>query len=111
MTRSTIDVDVVGVRGVEVAEIARRAGRGSPLYGRRRAFIDVVTVAEVPDDYESRLIDMHEPTRCNGRSRCEADTIWLRLQAKWDLLARGTGAWASPEGAGTAAKRVAGAGG
>ena len=58
-TRSTIDVDVVDVRGAEVAEIARRAGRGSPLHRRHRAYIDVVTVAEVPDDYESRLIDMH----------------------------------------------------
>lgn len=58
MTRSTVDVDVVDVRGADVAEIARRAGRGSPLHARHRAYIDVVTVAEVPDDYESRLIDM-----------------------------------------------------
>lgn len=59
VTRSTIDVDVVDVRGVEVAEIALRAGRSSPLHRRHRAYIDLVTVAEVPDDYESRLIDMH----------------------------------------------------
>jgi Nucleotidyltransferase of unknown function (DUF6036) len=59
VTRSTIDVDVVDVRGAEVAEIVRRAGRGSPLHRRHRAYIDVVTIAEVPDDYESRLTDMH----------------------------------------------------
>ena len=59
VTRSTIDVDVVDVRGRAVAEIARRAGRGSPLHRRHRAYIDIVTIAEVPDDYESRLIDMH----------------------------------------------------
>ncbi len=59
VTRSTIDVDVVDVRGVEVAEIARRAGRDSPLHRRHRAYIDVVTVADVPDDYEARLVDMH----------------------------------------------------
>ena len=58
VTRSTIDVDVVDVRGAEIADIARRAGRGSPLHRRHRAYVDVVTIAEVPDDYESRLIDM-----------------------------------------------------
>jgi len=46
------------VRGADVAEIASRAGKGSPLHRRYRAYIDVVTVAEVPDDYASRLIDM-----------------------------------------------------
>ncbi len=59
MARSTIDVDVVDVRGAEIAAIARRAGRGSLLHQRHRAYIDVVTIAEIPDDYESRLIDMH----------------------------------------------------
>lgn len=58
VARSTIDVDIVDVRGAEIADIARRAGRGSPLHGRYRAYVDVVTVAEIPDDYESRLIDM-----------------------------------------------------
>ena len=59
VARSTIDVDVVDVRGTDIAEIARRAGRGSLLHRRHRAYIDVVTIAQVPDDYESRLIDMH----------------------------------------------------
>jgi hypothetical protein len=59
VARATIDVDVVDVRGMDVAEIARRAGRGSPLHQRHRVYLDVVTVAEVPDDYETRLIDMH----------------------------------------------------
>lgn len=58
VARSTIDVDVVDVRGAEIADIARLAGRGSPLHHRHRAYVDVVTVAEIPDDYESRLIDM-----------------------------------------------------
>ena len=58
VARSTIDVDVVDVRGADVADIARRAGRGSQLHLRYRAYVDVVTVAEIPDDYESRLIDM-----------------------------------------------------
>jgi hypothetical protein len=59
VARSTIDVDVVDVRGAEVTDIARRAGRGSPLHRRHRAFVDIVTIAEVPDGYESRLIDMN----------------------------------------------------
>lgn len=58
VARTTIDVDVVDVRGADVAEIVRLAGRGSPLHRRHRAYIDIVTIAEVPDDYESRLIDM-----------------------------------------------------
>lgn len=58
VARSTIDVDVVDVRGADVADIARRASRGSQLHRRYRAYVDVVTVAEIPEDYESRLIDM-----------------------------------------------------
>ena len=58
VARSTIDVDVVDVRGADIADIARRAGRGSPLHRSHRAYVDVVTIAEIPDDYESRLIDM-----------------------------------------------------
>lgn len=58
VARSTIDVDVVDVRGADIADIAQRAGRGSLLHRRHRAYVDVVTVAEIPDDYESRLIDM-----------------------------------------------------
>ena len=34
--------------------------------------------------------------------------IWLRLQAKWDLVARSTGSRVSREGAGPPAERLAG---
>lgn len=58
VARSTIDVDVVDVRGADMPDIARCVGRGSPLHRRHRARVDVVTVAEIPDDYEFRLIDI-----------------------------------------------------
>jgi hypothetical protein len=58
VTRPTIDVDVIDARGISVVEIARRAGKGSPLHERHHAYVDIVTVAEVPDAYETRLLDM-----------------------------------------------------
>ena len=58
VTRATIDVDVSDARGTSLAEIARRAGKGSPLHERHHAYVDIVTVADVPDAYETRLLDM-----------------------------------------------------
>jgi hypothetical protein len=59
LIRPTADVDVLESRGTDLATITRLAGKGSPLHSRHRVYVDVVTVAEVPDDYETRLIDMH----------------------------------------------------
>ena len=100
VARATIDVDVVAVRGADVAEIARRAGRGSPLHRRHRAYVDVVTIAEVPDDYESRLIDMN--VQCLTHVRLLAferhDLVLAKLARNTDrdredvvALARGPG--------------------
>ena len=45
------------------------AGRGSALAKRHHVYLDVVTVATVPEDYESRLIDILTETFSNLRLR------------------------------------------
>jgi hypothetical protein len=58
LVRATGDVDVLQSAGTDKATIARLAGRGSPLHKRHRVYIDIVTVADVPDDYDTRLVAM-----------------------------------------------------
>ncbi len=58
LVRATADVDVLDSSGTGLATIARLAGKGSPLHLRHKVYVDVVTIADVPDDYETRLIDM-----------------------------------------------------
>jgi hypothetical protein len=58
LVRATGDVDVLESAGTDKATIARLAGRGSALHKRHRVYIDIVTVAEVPDDYDTRLLTM-----------------------------------------------------
>jgi hypothetical protein len=58
LVRATADVDVLESTGTDKATIARLAGRGSPLHKRHRVYIDIVTVADVPDDYATRLVTM-----------------------------------------------------
>lgn len=57
LTRATGDIDILESRGTNVATLARLAGRGTPLHKRHSVYIDVVTIADVPDEYESRLLD------------------------------------------------------
>jgi hypothetical protein len=58
LSRATGDIDILESRRTDVATIARLAGKGSPLHDRWRIYVDVVTIADVPDDYETRLVDM-----------------------------------------------------
>ena len=58
LARATADVDVLESRGADLTTIARLAGKGSPLHSRHKVYIDVVTIADVPDEYEHRLIDI-----------------------------------------------------
>ena len=57
LTRATVDIDVLESRGVSAATVAALAGRGSALHKRHRVYVDVVTVADVPDSYEDRLVE------------------------------------------------------
>lgn len=56
-SRETADLDVLTVLPPEAAQrVAELAGNGSPLQRKHRVYIDHVSVANYPDDYESRLI-------------------------------------------------------
>jgi hypothetical protein len=57
-TRVTADVDVIEVRGTAPAKLAQLAGKDSELHRRHRVYIDIVSVASVPEKYEDRLIDL-----------------------------------------------------
>ena len=56
--RPTADVDVVEALGTDRATLARLAGKGSNLHKRHKVYLDMVTVASVPENYAARLIDM-----------------------------------------------------
>jgi hypothetical protein len=55
LMRPTADIDILASKGTDLSTIATLAGRTSPLHKRHGVYIDVVTVADVPDNYEERL--------------------------------------------------------
>jgi hypothetical protein len=55
LSRPTADIDILESRGTDLATIATLAGRHSALRRRHKVYIDVVTVADVPERYEERL--------------------------------------------------------
>jgi len=58
--RPTADVDIIQVRGASsVVDVQRIGGKGSALAKKHRVYIDIVTVADVPERYEERLIDVY----------------------------------------------------
>lgn len=57
--RTTADLDVLSiVPTAEQHNLAVLAGRGSELHKTHGIYLDIVTVATYPDDYESRLQEM-----------------------------------------------------
>lgn len=56
--RVTADLDVIEVRGGTPAALAALGGKGSNLHQRHKVFLDIVTVASIPENYETRLIDL-----------------------------------------------------
>jgi hypothetical protein len=99
LTRPTADIDVVESAGTDLATLARLAGRGSALHRRYRVFIDVVAVADVPEDYVTRLIDMEAGfERVRLRAFERHDLVLAKLSRNIDrdredlmALARGPG--------------------
>lgn len=70
LARPTADVDVIQVRGESsVADVQRIGGKGSALARKHRVYIDIVTVADVPERYEERLIDVYTRAFKNLRVR------------------------------------------
>ena len=59
LPRPTADVDVVSITPREQREfLLGLAGQGSPLHKKHRVYLEHVTVAAVPVDYEQRLRGM-----------------------------------------------------
>jgi hypothetical protein len=59
VTRATADIDVIQAVGTtDLRALSHLAGKGSVLAQRHRVYLDIVTVASVPEDYADRLIDM-----------------------------------------------------
>jgi Nucleotidyltransferase of unknown function (DUF6036) len=70
LSRPTADVDIIQVRGAaSVADVQRIGGKGSALAKKHRVYIDIVTVADVPERYEARLIDVYVSEFRNLRVR------------------------------------------
>lgn len=59
LVRPTADVDIIEARGTtDLRALQEIGGRGSELARRHHVFLDIVTVATVPEDYEQRLVDI-----------------------------------------------------
>ena len=67
---TTSDIDIIQVRGASsAADVLRIGGKGSALAKKHRVYIDIVTVADVPERYEERLIDVYAREFRNLRIR------------------------------------------
>ena len=63
LKRPTADVDVIELAPREASEILMRlAVQGGPLHKKHRIYLDRVTVAAVPENYEERLVEMFPGT-------------------------------------------------
>jgi len=58
LLRATADIGIIEARGTDLRTLQTIAGRGSELARRHHVFLDIVTVATVPEDYEQRLVDI-----------------------------------------------------
>jgi hypothetical protein len=60
LARTTADLDVLAVvPSDQQRALARLAGRGSILHQTHGVYLDVVTVATLPDSYEDRLTELY----------------------------------------------------
>jgi hypothetical protein len=59
--RATADVDVLEALGIPTVDLIRLAGRGSDLHKRHKVYLDIVTVAPIPENYAERLTEMSAP--------------------------------------------------
>ena len=59
LIRPTADVDIIEARGTTgLRALQEIGGKESELARRHHVFLDIVTVATVPEDYEQRLVDI-----------------------------------------------------
>jgi hypothetical protein len=99
LLRPTADIEVIESRGTDSATLVRLAGKGSVLHKKYRVYIDVVTVADVPHEYESRLADVFDQFKHLRIKAFERHDLVLAKLARnidrdrqdVDALARGPG--------------------
>jgi hypothetical protein len=59
--RTTIDLDVIDVAPVASRNrLIEAGGKGSPLARKHRVYLDFVGIAQVPYEYEERLVPIYE---------------------------------------------------
>jgi len=60
LQRPTVDVDVLSIAPIETRLGLLEKGRqGSALHKKYRVYLDFVTIASYPEDYENRLTEMY----------------------------------------------------
>lgn len=78
LTRPTGDIDVIrAVGATNLKTLAQVAGKGSNLEKTHHVYLDIVTIATVPDNYEARLIDIYKDA---------FDKLHLKALEKHDLV-------------------------
>jgi hypothetical protein len=90
LMRQTADIDIIEATGAtDLKTLAVLAAKGSPLAKQHHVYLDIVTVATVPKDYASRLIDIYPETFKNLRlkafEQCEIISELLAVAVCGDL--------------------------
>jgi hypothetical protein len=68
LPRPTADIDVCEVAPTSAkADVIKIAGEGSPLHKKHRVYLQIVTMASLPHDYEERLKEIRSGTFRNLR--------------------------------------------
>jgi Nucleotidyltransferase of unknown function (DUF6036) len=79
LPRVTADLDVLIVLPSDTqTHVAKLAGRGSDVHRKHGVYLDVVTVATCPDDYEARLTEVF-PGECQHLRLLALDPYDLAL--------------------------------
>lgn len=87
LMRPTADIDIIEATGAtDLKKLAALAGKGSALAKQHHVYLDIVTVATVPEDYESRLIDIYPEIFKNLRLKAfeRHDLVLAKLSRNGD---------------------------
>ncbi len=57
-SRPTADIDVLSVTPRDSLEKLRSGTRGGPLHRKHNVYLDLVTIVNIPEDYDARLTPM-----------------------------------------------------
>jgi hypothetical protein len=58
VARTTSDIDFLGVVPNLWSRLIEIAGKGTALHRKHKLYLDAVTIATLPEDYEQRLVSM-----------------------------------------------------